>query len=387
MTAAAVGPYFDGPYRPVRNDGPVAVAVRDWLAAAHVPPDAPLVVACSGGADSLALAAAVRSVTATRAPGRAVPGGAVSGGAVFGDAVPGDAVSGGAVFGDAVPGDAAPRRAVSAATVDHGLQPGSAAVARSVAELLRAVGYQRVDVLPVRVRGPGGLEAAARRARYAALAELAASIGPDAAVLLAHTADDQAETVLLGLSRGSGPRSIAGMRPWRPPWARPLLSVRRADTEEACAGAGLVPWRDPHNLDPAYTRVRLRREVLPLLGEVLGGDAAPALARTAKLMAADLAALDVVAERALTGALDSAGNLRLESLADQPLAIRTRMLRAWVRTRTQVTALTYQHLVRLADLVTAARPGSAVRLPGGTDVVRQSGVLTLRTEPRHEPSS
>ena len=96
-------------------------------------------------------------------------------------------------------------------------------------------------------------------------------VGRTAAVLLAHTPDDQAETVLLGLARGSGPRSIAGMRAWRPPWGRPLLGVRRSDTEQTCRRAGLTPWQDPHNSDPAFTRVRLRREVLPLLEDVLGG--------------------------------------------------------------------------------------------------------------------
>ncbi len=160
----------------VREPDPVRRACATWLAA-HAP-EGPLIVACSGGADSLALALAVREVAA----GRSVVG----------------------------------------ATVDHGLQPGSADRARGTADLLHRLGCADTRVLTVTVRGEGGLEAAARRARYVALAALARSLGPaEVPVLLGHTADDQAETVLLGLGRGSGPRSIAGMRPWRPPWGGP----------------------------------------------------------------------------------------------------------------------------------------------------------------------
>ena len=107
------------------------------------------------------------------------------------------------------------------------------------------------------VDGGGGLEAAARRARYGALR--AARPHPDSPVLLGHTLDDQAETVLLGLGRGSGARSLAGMRTWDPPWLRPLLGLRRADTAAACRSQGLTFWDDPHNVDPRFTRVRLRQ--------------------------------------------------------------------------------------------------------------------------------
>ena len=100
-------------------------------------------------------------------------------------------------------------------------------------------------------------------------------------MLLAHTLDDQAETVLLGLGRGSGARSIAGMRPYDPPWCRPLLGVRREVTHAACVELGLNVWHDPHNSDRRFTRSRLRSEVLPLMEEVLGGGVAEALARTA----------------------------------------------------------------------------------------------------------
>ena len=145
----------------------------------------------------------------------------------------------------------------------------------------------------VEVGTAGGPEAAARTARYAALE---AARG-DAPVLLAHTLDDQAETVLLGLGRGSGARSIAGMRPYDPPWYRPLLGVRRSLTHAACAELGLTPWHDPHNADRRFTRVRLRTEVLPLLEDVLGGGVAEALARTATALREDTDALDDLADR------------------------------------------------------------------------------------------
>jgi len=236
---------------------PVRTAVRRFLEA--VPVECGVVcVACSGGTDSLALAEA--TVHHARLHDLAVHG----------------------------------------LVVDHGLQPGSAAIARHAAQQLGDLGCATVEVLAVRVDATTNVEAAARAARYAALE--AARPHPDALVLLGHTLDDQAETVLLGLGRGSGPRSIAGMRELDPPWARPLLSVRRADTAAACATLGLDPWHDPHNVDPRFRRARLRAEVMPLLENVLGGGVAPALARTAAQLREDCDALDALATDLLTAA-------------------------------------------------------------------------------------
>ena len=327
-----------------RSAREVAAAVRTWLAR-HPAPTAPLIVACSGGADSLALAVATRLVVASAAAAHPA---------------------------------AASQRMLVGATVDHGLQPGSAERAGAVADQLARLGYQRTEVLTVTVGGPGGPEAAARRARYRALQELAEQIGtPEqpCAVLLAHTADDQAETVLLGLARGSGPRSIAGMRPWRPPWGRPLLGVTRQTTEAGCRAAGLVPWQDPHNSDPAFTRVRLRREVLPLLEEVLGGGVRDALGRTAALMAQDLQALDDVAAATLERVSFADGTIDAIALGEQPMAIRARVLRTWAIDG-GAGPLTYEHLSRMASQV--GRSGSQqVRLPGGLDVIRTGSVLRL----------
>ena len=257
--------------------------------------------------------------------------------------------------------------------VDHRLQPGSADVASRAAKQLRALGFPEVRVLEVDVRGPGGPEAAARTARYAALR--AALPAPDSLVLLGHTRDDQAETVLLGLGRGSGARSIAGMRPLDPPWARPLLDVPREVTARACADLGLDPWQDPHNADPGFARVRLRREVLPLLEDVLQGGVAKALARTATQLREDAEALDTAAARVLDRARADA-ELAVAELAGEPPAVRRRVLRRWLLDA-GATELTDGHL-RAADALIGEWHGQGgVWLPGGLEVSRARGRLCV----------
>jgi tRNA(Ile)-lysidine synthase len=198
-----------------------------------------------------------------------------------------------------------------------------------------------------------------------------AAAGPAVAgtwvVLLAHTLDDQAETVLLGLGRGSGPRSIAGMRPVDGRWLRPLLGIRRETTRAACA-AERLPYRDdPHNADSRFTRARLRAEVLPLLEDVLHGGVAEALARTAELLRDDLDALD-----ALAAVLVPAGPLAAADLARRPLAIRTRVLRRWVG-----VPVTAAQLHALDALVSDWHGQGPVALPSGRAVRRTSGMLHL----------
>ncbi len=211
---------------------------------------------------------------------------------------------------------------VTALVVDHGLQPGSAEVAAQARNQALALGCHHASVLSVTVDGAGGLEAAARDARYAALHEARQGLP----VLLAHTLDDQAETVLLGLGRGSGGRSIAGMRPWDDPWGRPLLDIRRTETRSTCAELGLTAWEDPHNVDPRFVRVRLRHEVLPLLEQVLGGGVAEALARTAASLRDDGDALDEQARATFSGA----GSLAISGLRDVAPAVRRRVIRLWL---------------------------------------------------------
>jgi tRNA(Ile)-lysidine synthase len=296
-----------------------------------------VLVACSGGADSLALAAAA----AFEAPRAGVPAGLI--------------------------------------TVDHGLQPDSAETAARVAAFGYELGLDPVLQVRVDVGTDGGQEAAARAARYTALDAAAASL--DAAVLLGHTLDDQAETVLLGLGRGSGPRSIAGMREVDGRYLRPLLRLRRAETCAACAALGLQPWDDPHNVDPRYQRVRLRREVLPLLDEVLQGGVAPALARTADLVHEDLDALDGWAAAVL---VDERDDLDAARLADLPRAVRTRVLRSWLAAA-GAGPLTAERTAVLDSLLTDWHGQGPVDVPGGLAVVRRSGRLVVQPSPRAQP--
>jgi tRNA(Ile)-lysidine synthase len=289
----------------------------------------PVLVACSGGADSVALAAALAFEAR----------------------------------------DAGVR--VGGVTVDHGLQPGSAERADRTADLLRGLGLDPVVVLSAKVGDEGGPEAAARTARYAVLAGAAEQHG--ARIALGHTLDDQAETVLLGLGRGSGPRSVAGMVADRPPYWRPLLGVRRETTRRACADQGLPVWDDPWNTDPAYTRVRLRAEVLPLLEDVLGGGVAAALARTAALLREDLDALD---ELAASSTAHRAADLPVQEVVELPAALRRRVLRLWLLGG-GVGDLQAVHLAAVDALVSRWRGQGRVDLPGGAGVVRASGRLVL----------
>lgn len=306
-------------------------AVRTFLDRA-TPDSGRLAVAVSGGADSLALAAATAQLADRR-----------------------DLILHGLV-------------------VDHRLQPGSADVAARAAKQLLGMGFPEVRVLEVDVSGPGGPEAAARTARYAALRE--ALPAPDALVLLGHTRDDQAETVLLGLGRGSGARSIAGMRPLDPPWARPLLDVPRSVTAQACADLGLDPWQDPHNADPGFARVRLRREVLPLLEEVLQGGVAKALARTATQLREDAEALDAIAAPVLDRARRD-GELAVAELDGEPPAVRRRVLRRWLLDA-GAAELTDGHLRAADALIGEWRGQGGVWLPGGLEVSRARGRLSAR---------
>ncbi|AYF78696.1 tRNA lysidine(34) synthetase TilS [Nocardia yunnanensis] len=306
-------------------------AVREWLA--RYAPEGVVAVALSGGADSLALTAAACAEAA----------------------------------------------AVDALIVDHGLQDGSAEVAALTAVLALKLGCRSAQVLPVTVAHPGGPEAAARQARYAALDAARQGLP----VLLGHTLDDQAETVLLGLARGSGARSIQGMTAFDVPWGRPLLGVRRAVTRELCGDLGMNPWEDPHNSAPEFTRVRLRTEVLPLLEEVLGGGVAAALARTATQLREDGEVLDGLAEELLGAAREGAA-LRIETLATAAPALRRRALRAWLLAG-GAKSLTDSSLRAVEVLITQWRGQGGVAVggsPTGTRLVaaREHGRLILRSE-------
>jgi tRNA(Ile)-lysidine synthase len=268
----------------------------------------------------------------------------------------------------------------TALIVDHGLQPDSGAVAERARTLALDVGCADARIVRVQVGGVGGLEAAARAARYAALDAVRA----DAPVLLGHTLDDQAETVLLGLGRGSGARSIAGMWAYDPPWCRPLLSVRRGETLSVCSQLGLVPWQDPHNHDRRFTRVRLRHEVLPLLEDVLGGGVAEALGRTASSLREDTDALDEIAADALAE-MGTQDGLPVAGLEPLHAAVRRRVIRRWLLDGGAI-GLTDKQIRAIDALVTAWRGQGGVAV--GSDLANQrlfvgrwQRVLVMYAEP------
>jgi tRNA(Ile)-lysidine synthase len=313
-------------------------AVREGFALANFETDALLLVACSGGADSLALAAAV-GFEARRAGLRA-----------------------------------------GAVVVDHGLQPGSDEVAGRAAAQCRELGLSPVEVVAVSVREGGeGPEAAARSARYAALEQARVQHGA-AAVLLAHSQNDQAETVLLGLTRGSGVRSIAGMQPIAGRLHRPLLALGRETLVQACEDQGLEYWSDPHNFDERFTRVRIRRLLSELEGDV-GAGVTAALAKTA----AQLQELDV-ALAALAGELEESARLAtgaralsygVNEFAAAPAAVRKRALQLAAQ-RAGGRDLQSAHLESLDALVTNWHGQKALSLPGIT-VGREGETLVFKT--------
>ena len=306
--------------------------------------NAPLVLAaCSGGPDSLALAAAL----AFEAPRLGLRAGSV--------------------------------------TVDHGLQPGSAEQAARVSKTLRGLGLDPVACLRAEVAGRSeagaypGPEAAARRARYAAIEAAAVEYGATA-VLLGHTMDDQAETVLLGLARGSGARSLAGMQPASGRYLRPVLGLRRAQTIAACAAQGLDTWEDPQNADPAFARTRVRRQILPLMEELLGPGITEALARTADGLRTDADALDTLADEAAERLTCAGSGLEVTALSELPAAIRTRLLkRAAIAAGAPAGSLSAAHVAQLDALVTAWRGQRGTDLPGGVRCVRRYGRLQFTT--------
>jgi tRNA(Ile)-lysidine synthase len=279
----------------------------------------------------------------------------------------------------ALTGVAAALLPTTALIVDHGLQAGSAATAAAAQRQAEELGCVDAQVLCVQVGGDGGPEGAARVARYRALQ----TARRDRPVLLAHTLDDQAETVLLGLGRGSGARSIAGMRPYDPPWCRPLLGVRRRVTHAVCTELGLSAWQDPHNADRRFTRTRLRHEVLPLLEEVLGGGVAEALARTATALREDTELVDALIAQAMTTSATAEG-LDARALAALPDPVRRGVIRSWLLTGGAI-GLTDKQIRGVDRLITAWRGQGGVavgstlrnqRLVAG----RSGGLLALRRE-------
>jgi tRNA(Ile)-lysidine synthase len=320
----------------------VRLAVRRSLSAVAMP-GGPVLVACSGGADSLALLAA--TVFEARKVGVSVVG----------------------------------------VTVDHGLQEGSAEHAGRVVEQMAALGADETASIRVTVDpGSWGIEAGAREARYAALSQLAAHFG-SSLVLLGHTLDDQAENVLLGLARGSGGRSLQGMRGYfrgsaGTGFARPLLGLTRAQTESACTAEGIEWWDDPQNADPRFTRSRVRHSVIPTLERELGPGIAEALARTGEQLRDDMDFIESFELEAYARARtdDGIDLLRIDDVGD---AIRSRCVRrAAIDQGAIASELTRAHV--LAVLALLGHKGKEVQLPGHVTAYVEDAVLRFRSTAR-----
>ncbi|MFM7860690.1 MAG: tRNA lysidine(34) synthetase TilS [Candidatus Nanopelagicaceae bacterium] len=252
-------------------------------------------------------------------------------------------------------------------TVDHQLQAGSDAQSEKVAKQIEFPCH----IEKVNVEITDGLEASARRARYQALDKVAKEQGA-VAVLLGHTKDDQAETVLLGLTRGSGARSLSGMAFETGIYFRPFLNITRAQTLAACIELKLEPWQDPHNDDLNFLRVRVRKNVLPVMESELGPGISDALVRSANLLRDDADALDkLAADFWLTD-----NSLTISALESLPKAIRTRVLRIALFEK-GVMQLSADQIGQVDALISNWKGQKEVSLPSGVKVSRISGRLTL----------
>jgi len=292
-----------------------------------------VIVACSGGADSLALAYALSKEAEKRA------------------------------------------LKVVAVTIDHQLQPNSRVQAETVIAQCGDMGIDSAEIIPVTVDITDGMEASARRARYMALDEAFNRYGATK-VFLGHTQDDQAETVLLGLARGSGTRSLSGMAPVMGKYVRPLLGITRDQTVAACVDAKLTPWQDPHNLDRQYLRVRVRLDALPSLEVTIGPGVSAALARSAGLLRDDADALDDWAAQEFHR-LDPE-SMEISRLEALPRAIRSRLLRAAMYAcGAPPGSITADHVSTVEAMVTSWHGQGEVSLPGGVKARRISGRLSL----------
>ena len=322
-------------------------AVREaWMRHGVVSGDR-ILVACSGGADSLALAAA--------------------------------SVFEGSRIGVLV----------GAVIVEHGLQPETKVVAEATAKTLTELGASPVEVRAVKVAKTkaGGPEAAARTARYAALDAAADELGAKF-VMLAHTLNDQAETVLLGLARGSGNRSLNAMAEVNGRYLRPLLGIERQTTVAFCEDSGLKAWHDPQNKDNKFARVRARQNVMPVLESELGPGIAQALARSADQLREDEAVLAPMAQDFFDRFVSlkaTSIEIALAEFEAAPLAIRHRVI-AMALTVLQAPEFARVHIRAIDALVDEWHGQKPLSLPG-VRVERTARHIVLKTAKTLKPGA
>ena len=305
-------------------------AVKPWLSDSAQP----VLFGCSGGADSMALAVAL---FIERSNTKVIP-----------------------------------------IVIDHGLQEGSAQITSQTIERLKQIGFTQVESARAQVTMTDGLEASARRARYQLFNQFIETYQPKY-FLLAHTLNDQAENVLLGLARGSGARSLSGMAVKNNIFVRPLLKISREVTTAACSEAGIEIWSDPHNEDLRFTRVRVRKNLLPIIEDNLGPGITEALVRSADLLRDDADALDGFAAEYFNQA--DPFNLDVKELERLPKAITTRVLRlAIYKAGAPAGSLSAEHIAAAQALISDWHGQKEVSLPGNVKLLRNSGRITLSTQ-------
>ena len=266
---------------------------------------------------------------------------------------------------------------LSALVVDHQLQNGSGEVALGAQKKLIELGITEAKISQVEVSSNvsnGGTEAAARRARYEALDAEADRIGA-VAIFLGHTEDDLAETVLLGLARGSGTRSLSGMAFHVGRYVRPFLELTRAQVLSACKESGIEFWSDPQNEELSFARVRVRNEILPKMEKEIGPGISKALARTSRILREDADALDLIAGDIFASLADPA-EIPIESISELPIAVRKRVIKRAIEAMGAPT-LSAEQILEVDALVGAWKGQGAVALAGGITARRDSGRLTL----------
>ena len=299
----------------------------------NLEPNETILVGCSGGADSVALTYALHQESASK-NFRLIP-----------------------------------------VVVDHDLQQDSAQIAASVVTQLKSWGINEIFSAKANVVLSDGLEASARRARYQIFKQALDTYSAKY-FFLAHTQNDQAETVLLGLARGSGGKSLSGMSAVNGEFIRPLLGISRETTEQLCNEVGINFWVDPHNSDLEFTRVRVRRNILPTMERDLGPGIKEALSRSAGLLREDNEALDQWA--AAEFASRPSADFEIEYLAQLPKAVRSRLLRLAIYANgAPIGTLTAEHLAPIEALITDWKGQGEISLPGGVKVSRISGRLSL----------
>ena len=305
-------------------------AVKPWLSDSAQP----VLFGCSGGADSMALAVALFMESSNT---KVIP-----------------------------------------IVIDHGLQEGSAQITSQTIERLKQIGFTQVESARAQVTMTDGLEASARRARYQLFNQFIETYQPKY-FLLAHTLNDQAENVLLGLARGSGARSLSGMAVKNNIFVRPLLKISREVTTAACSQAGIEIWSDPHNEDLRFTRVRVRKNLLPIIEDNLGPGITEALVRSADLLRDDADALDGFAAEYFNQA--DPFNLDVKELERLPKAITTRVLRlAIYKAGAPAGSLSAEHISAAQALISDWHGQKEVSLPGNVKLLRNSGRITLSTQ-------